>query len=496
MVVNCNQPSTPGKEPTMLPVDAHLLRAVAPDLTTRKARRHQADVIDALGAVLQETLRSYDITTRLRIAHFVAQACRQSDGFTDSGGLLWGGVPGCDPQPAVALATACQFWQTRDVNADADNDDLIGVTRTVSGGRSALTSRRRYLNKAKTELARTERLTRANEASDGRPVLARGSHGADVTRLQTLLRGIGYPVTIDERFGGSTELAVLTAQRDNGLPADGIVDAPTWDALEQRSVTIEPPTAAVAPSLKRYWPLEAGRIVTSEYGPRPDGFHYGMDFGWPGGSANKPVYAVQAGTVIYSGAAQGYGGPDPAGWLVIDSTDEEGGGALEYGHIVREVNYGDHVTAGQRIAHINPQRKTNGGVPPHLHVSAWQYAYGQGGKVNPRSRWLRNPSEPGPDLTAFPLPAGYFYGPLDGPDNSVSGEYPGEPAAWRDGLGRWQATLGLPVTKKWNDGATPRAATTLQRSLGLPPTPGIGYGCIGKAEWDAVMKNGWRLPKS
>jgi peptidoglycan hydrolase-like protein with peptidoglycan-binding domain len=480
----------------MLPIDAHLLRAVAPHLRARTARRHQADVIEALGAVLQDTLLSYDITSRLRIAHFVAQACRESRGFTNTGGLLWGGVPGCDPESAVALATAGQFWQSRDVNTDADNDDLVAVTRTVSGGLGGLRSRRRYLKNAKTELARTERLTRQAEATDGRPVLARGSQGADVTRLQTLLRGIGFAVVIDRYFGAVTELAVITAQRENGLEADGIVDAPTWDALEQRSVTVDPTTAAVAPSTKRYWPMERGRIVTSEYGPRPGGFHYGIDFGWPGGSGNKPVYAVQAGTVIYSGAAQGFGGPDPAGWLVIDSTDADGGGCLEYGHIIREVNYGDRVAAGQRIARVNPKRKTNGGVAPHLHLSAWPYAYGQDGKVNPRSRWLRNPSEPGPDPTAFPLPAGYFYGPLDGPDNSVSGEYPGEPAAWRDGLGRWQAALGLPVTKKWNDGRTPNAATTLQRSLGLPPTPGIGYGCIGQAEWNAVFKDGWRLPQS
>ena len=88
-----------------------------------------------------------------------------------------------------------------------------------------------------------------------------------------------------------------------------------------------------------------------------------------------PVYAVQAGTVIYAGAAQGYGGPDPAGWLVIDSSDAEGGGCLEYGHIVREVARGDHVQAGQRIGHINPSSVTNGGVAPHLHLSDMPRGY-------------------------------------------------------------------------------------------------------------------------
>lgn len=60
----------------------------------------------------------------------------------------------------------------------------------------------------------------------------------------------------------------------------------------------------------RFWPLESGRIITSPFGPRDGDIHTGVDFGWPGGSAGKPVYAIQAGTVIFAGAAQGYGGPD------------------------------------------------------------------------------------------------------------------------------------------------------------------------------------------
>lgn len=144
----------------------------------------------------------------------------------------------------------------------------------------------------------------------------------------------------------------------------------------------------------RYWPLATGRMVTSPFGPRAGGFHSGVDFGWPGGSANKPVYAVQAGTVIYAGAAQGYGGPDPAGWLVIDSSTEQGGGCLEYGHIIREVAVGDRVAAGQRIGHINPNSNTNGGVAPHLHLSDMPYAYSAAAKQDPMPR-LVGAKEPG-----------------------------------------------------------------------------------------------------
>ena len=114
-----------------------------------------------------------------------------------------------------------------------------------------------------------------------------------------------------------------------------------------------------------------------------------------------PVYAVQSGTVIYAGAAQGYGGPDPAGWLVIDSSDAEGGGCLEYGHIVRDtaIRVGSRVTAGQRIGVINPDTRTNGGtaarpIAPHLHLSDMPGGYNPATKQDPMPR-LRGAREPG-----------------------------------------------------------------------------------------------------
>lgn len=126
----------------------------------------------------------------------------------------------------------------------------------------------------------------------------------------------------------------------------------------------------------RFWPLTGDSFITSPFGMRGSSeFHTGVDFGFNGGSGGKPVFAVQDGTVQYAGAAAGYGGPDPAGWLVIDSDDSQGGGCIEYGHIIREVGVGARVKAGQRIARINPDSGTNGGVPPHLHVSYMPFGY-------------------------------------------------------------------------------------------------------------------------
>lgn len=151
----------------------------------------------------------------------------------------------------------------------------------------------------------------------------------------------------------------------------------------------------------RYWPLQSGRVITSPFGDREGGYHFGVDFGFPGGSGGRPVFAIQAGAVQYAGAAQGYGGPDPAGWLVIDSDDDEGGGCLEYGHIVRlpQIRVGTHVQAGQQIAVINPSSSTNGGTAPHLHVSDMPYGYDPKAKQDVLKR-LRFAQEPGPQPTA------------------------------------------------------------------------------------------------
>ena len=132
----------------------------------------------------------------------------------------------------------------------------------------------------------------------------------------------------------------------------------------------------------RFWPLEAGRIVTSPYGPRAGGFHYGVDFGFPGGSGGRPVYAIDDGTVLYCGAAQGYGGPDPAGWIVVQSDD---GTVFEYGHIVRgpQITPGAPVRAGQVIGRINPDSASNGGTAPHLHLSLMVDGYRPEAKTDP-----------------------------------------------------------------------------------------------------------------
>ncbi|QAX94320.1 lysin A, protease M23 domain [Gordonia phage Guillaume] len=158
----------------------------------------------------------------------------------------------------------------------------------------------------------------------------------------------------------------------------------------------------------RYHPLKKGYVITSPFGWRAfdNAVHQGIDFGASNGTAaGWDVHAIQAGTVLYIGAAQGYGGPAPHGWIVIDSDDSQGSGVFEYGHItaVSGLRVGSKVSAGQRIATVNPNKATNGGVAPHLHVSYMPYEYNPSKKKD-FAPLLNGALYPGQAATPGPAP--------------------------------------------------------------------------------------------
>lgn len=93
---------------------------------------------------------------------------------------------------------------------------------------------------------------------------------------------------------------------------------------------------------------------------------------------------------------------------------------------------------------------------------------------------------PPPDPDAFPLPAGYYYGPLDGPPESISGLYATDAQSWKDGLKRWQLACGIAATGVW-DTDTARAARALQVANGWPVS-----GFVYEGEWNVVIRHGQR----
>ena len=132
-------------------------------------------------------------------------------------------------------------------------------------------------------------------------------------------------------------------------------------------------------------PVEDGFFVTSKFGPRAGGFHWGTDFGRGGGSGGYPVFAVKSGTVTRAGAASGFGQ-----WVTIDHPASNGGGETVYGHVIPEVSVGQSVSEGQRIARINPDSRANGGVAPHLHMEWHRYSWSPPGpeRLDPETMLL------------------------------------------------------------------------------------------------------------
>ena len=184
-------------------INKQILKEVVP---LQSARQRQ--IVNILSELLPELLVEFQITTDLRIAHFIAQLAHESDGFStleeyasgrayegrrDLGnvgkgdGVRFKGrgpiqltgrenyrkfnefmkaryldVPDFIKEPEQVgalpwgLYAAFFFWETRKLNAIADRDDLEAVTRKINGGLNGLKQRALYLSRVKQALARFE----------------------------------------------------------------------------------------------------------------------------------------------------------------------------------------------------------------------------------------------------------------------------------------------------------------------------------------------------
>ncbi len=56
-------------------------------------------------------------------------------------------------EPKWAVATALYYWNSRNLNAIADKDDIMKITRIVNGGYNGIDDRKKYLDKCKAALA-------------------------------------------------------------------------------------------------------------------------------------------------------------------------------------------------------------------------------------------------------------------------------------------------------------------------------------------------------
>ena len=63
------------------------------------------------------------------------------------------------------------------------------------------------------------------------PTLVKGSKGATVKALQSLLKGAGYTISVDGSFGPGTENTLKKYQQSRGLTPDGYCGPLTWAKL-------------------------------------------------------------------------------------------------------------------------------------------------------------------------------------------------------------------------------------------------------------------------
>jgi putative chitinase len=224
--------------------------------------------------VLADTLAQFEIDSVLRVAHFLAQACHESDRFcttveyasgeayegrrdlgnTHPGddvrykgrGLIqltgranyqqYGellqldlvGDPDLASEPVTSLKIACEFWRQHKLNAYADQDEIEMITRRINGGLNGFVQRRTYLERAKAALSMAG--SAAGVATE-RPIIRLGDDGEYVAALQSILAAKGFAAPTDGHFDVATATAVTQFHESRGLQADGIVGPRTWQAL-------------------------------------------------------------------------------------------------------------------------------------------------------------------------------------------------------------------------------------------------------------------------
>lgn len=208
---------------------------------------------------LWDEAEKYGINTPLRKAHFLAQLAHESDGFNTTReyggtkkryapwygrGLIqttweenykvftkWCKARGIEGAvnfatqshrekvaefPWAFLAAIC-YWDTHNLNALADKDDVEAVTKVINGGYNGLDDRKRYLKKAKVIFG----VTAAEEIKEDNSVKG----------IQERLIALGYKIDADGIMGPRTRAAIRLFQKFHGLTVDGVVGPKTAKAL-------------------------------------------------------------------------------------------------------------------------------------------------------------------------------------------------------------------------------------------------------------------------
>lgn len=138
--------------------------------------------------------------------------------------------------PKGAFESACWFWNRSKLNAVADSDDIVRMTKIINGGDIGLADRKNRYSKAKSILSSVKSVPDAvnQQITDSVTqstvtVLKRGSKGDLVKQVQSALK-----IGADGIFGMQTEVAVRSWQRINRYTVNGILDVNQINKLTGR----------------------------------------------------------------------------------------------------------------------------------------------------------------------------------------------------------------------------------------------------------------------
>ena len=122
--------------------------------------------------------------------------------------------------PIGALASACWFWDTNNINKYCDNQDITGMTKRINGGTIGLEDRKKHYAHALEVLGGHYTPRKVYET------VRLGSRGPTVAKLQETLG-----LTADGIFGKGTEAKLKGWQSLRGLTPDGIAGPNTLGIL-------------------------------------------------------------------------------------------------------------------------------------------------------------------------------------------------------------------------------------------------------------------------
>jgi putative chitinase len=145
-------------------------------------------------------------------------------------------VIGYVQQKQGALASACWYWNSRNINTAADAGDIVKMTKLVNGGTIGLEDRKKHYEHALAILGGNPHAM-AVAMTEVATVLRQGDTGPLVAKLQTALANSGVDLgttnrwAADGNWGPITTKGVKAYQKAMGLKVDGIVGQVTMKQL-------------------------------------------------------------------------------------------------------------------------------------------------------------------------------------------------------------------------------------------------------------------------